>query len=86
MNFSEFLVQFVFSIPEIVGSADVGRMLFLMRHSMDSKKQFLAAFLSFEFPHVRKTTVGRLSNLIFIPYWIKIGLLLLNGLYNEEYF
>ena len=53
---------------------------------MDSKKQFLAAFLSFEFPHVRRTTVGRLSNLIFIPYWIKIGLLLLNGLYNEEYF
>ena len=86
MNFSEPLVQFVFSIPEIVGSADVGRMLFLMRHSMDSKKQFLAAFLSCEFPHVRRTTVGRLSNLIFIPYWIKIGLLLLNGLYNEEYF
>ena len=53
---------------------------------MDSKKQFLAAFLSCEFPHVRRTTVGRLSNLIFIPYWIKIGLLLLNGLYNEEYF
>ena len=63
-----------------------GENAFLMRHSMDSKKQFLAAFLSCEFPHVRRTTVGRLSNLIFIPYWIKIGLLLLNGLYNEEYF
>lgn len=53
---------------------------------MVSKKQFLAAFLSFGFPHVRRTTVRRLSNLIFIPYWITIGLLLLDGLYNEEYF
>ena len=46
---------------------------------MDSNKQFLAVFLSFEFPHVRTTTVRRLSNHIFITYWIKIGVLLLNG-------